>query len=245
MRMIRFAAWAAIFAVASAGAASAATITQWDFNSLPSDNSSSTGTLAPVLGAGSVSLVGGTTATYASGNASGGSTDPDTSNNDSAYNTTAYPAQGAGNQLAGVQFSVSTAGFKDIVLSWDQRHSNTVSKYFRLQYTTDGSTFVDSTLFEGNLGGDTWYNGRTVDLTGLPGVDNNAAFAFRIVAEFAPSTSTYVATSTGSTYSSNGTSRYDMVTVTGNVVPEPSTYALALMGLCALVPAVRRKLRSR
>lgn len=245
MKLVRFTALALALALASASAASAATISQWDFNSLPSDNSSGTGTLTPVIGAGTVTLIGGTTSTFASGNASGGSTDPDASNNDSAFNTTTYPAQGTGNQSAGIQVSVSTLGYQDIVLTWDQRHSNTVSRYFRLQYTTDGSTYVDSVLFDGNAGGDTWYNGRSVDLTGTPGVDNNPNFAFRIVSEFAPSTSTYVATTGSSSYSTSGTSRYDMVTVTGNVVPEPSSCALAVLGLCSLVPVVRRKLRSR
>jgi hypothetical protein len=54
----------------------------------------------------------------------------------------------------------------------------------------------------------------------MPGVSNNSNFVFRIVAEF-QSTATgsgsaaYVAANSGSTYASSGTTRFDMVTISG------------------------------
>ena len=53
---------------------------------------------------------------------------------------------GTSNKTAGVQFNVSTLGCQNILLAWEQRHSDTASKYTRLQYTTDGSSFVDGNL---------------------------------------------------------------------------------------------------
>ena len=42
-------------------------ITQFNFNSLPSDNMTSTGTNRPSVGSGTASLIGGITATWATG----------------------------------------------------------------------------------------------------------------------------------------------------------------------------------
>jgi len=76
-----------------------------------------------------------------------------------------------------------------------------------------------------------------VDLGGIAGVANNANFGFRIVSIFAPGTSAYAASNSGSTYA-GGTLRYDMVTVTG-VIPAPG--AVALLGLAGLAGTRRRR----
>lgn len=219
-------------------AASGQIITQWNFNSNPPDTSLTTGTTVPNIGAGTISAIGGVTTSFASGNANGGSTDPDTADN-SGWQTTTYPAQGTGSGTAGIQAFVSTVGYSDIVVSWDQRHSNTSSRFWQFQYTIDGTTFssaglLDDGVFSGNAG-DTWFNGRTVDLSAIPGVANNADFGFRIVAIFEPGGAGYVASSPTGTYSTAGTSRFDMVTV----VPAPG--ALALLGMGGLVAARRRR----
>jgi hypothetical protein len=211
------------------------TIVQWNFNSNPADNATSTGTLTPNIGTGTASLVGGTTETFATG---AGSSDPATAD-DSGWNTTTYAAQGAGDRTRGVQFAVSTAGWFDVVVSWDQRHSNTAARHVQFQYSTDGVSFIDhGALFVGDSG-DTWFNGRTVDLSTVVGVNNNPNFAFRIVSAFAPDTSAYQASRTGSTYSTGGTLRFDMVTV--SAVPEPEAYALMLAGLGMLGWVARRR----
>jgi uncharacterized protein len=110
--------------MAFAGTARGDIVTQWDFN-FGSDGNTSTGTLTPVIGNGTAQLVGGTTGSFASGDASGGSTDPNVGD-DSAWNLTTWAPQGTGNKERGAQFNVSTLGVtQGIVISFDQRLSNT------------------------------------------------------------------------------------------------------------------------
>jgi hypothetical protein len=229
----------ALFATSQAYAAD---ITQWNFNSVPADSSTTTGSLIANVGAGSLSTLGSVTQTFASGSANGGSSDPVTVD-DTGLSTLTYAAQGTSNKLTGVQFNVSTLGFEDIVLAYDLRHSNTSSRYEQVQYSLDGINFVDVALFDGNAG-DTWFNQRTVDLSAIAGVNNNASFAFRVVSAFAPNTSAYAASNTGSNYATSGTWRFDMVTVSGNTiapVPEPETFAMLLAGLGILGFSARRQ----
>lgn len=203
-----------IIGFAPASVFATTTFTQWTFNSVPPDTSTTTGSTDPATGTGTAALVGGTTAAFASGTAGNGSSDPASTDN-SGWNVTTFAAQGAGNETRGVQFNASTVGRQNIVVSWDQRHSNTASRFVRFQYSTDGINFTNvEPLFEAT-GGDTWFNGRTVNLAGLPGVNNNPNFAFRIVAAFAPGSSAYVASNAASNYGTTGTWRFDMVTVIG------------------------------
>ncbi len=229
----------ALLAAGLAGA-QAQTISLWNFNSNPADGSASTGTTAPALGLGTASLIGGVTGAFGSGDANGGSSDPFTSSptDDSGWQTTGYAAPTGANKSTGVQFSVSTLGYTDIKLSFDVRHSNTSSRYERVQYSLDGINFIDSVGFTG-AAGDTWFNNRSVDLTGIAGVANNANFAFRIVSEW-ESTATgsganaFLASNPSSSYATSGTWRFDMVTVSGVMVPEPTALSVAGLGLAML-----------
>jgi hypothetical protein len=232
----------ALAVTVTCSSAGADVITEWNFNSVPADTSTGTGALLPTVGTGSLATIGGVTgfspAAFASGN---GSSDPATSD-DSGWQTSNYAAQGTGDRSGGVQFNVSTVGYTDIGFEFDQRHSNTSSRFVQVQYSTDGIVFNDLTSFEATLGGDTWYNGRTVSLSGLAGVDNNANFALRIVAMFAPGTSAYAPSrpEPASIYGTSGTWRFDMVQVTGSPVPVPAALPLLLSGL-ALVAVARRR----
>jgi hypothetical protein len=228
---------------ASGGLAAADIITRWDFNSLPQDGSTATGTLLPAIGSGTASGVGGVTATaFNSADANGGSTDPvvnSATTSDSGWQVTGFAAQGTEDQGRGVQFLASTAGYMNIVVTFDQRHSNTSSRFYAGQYTTNGGTsWVTATIFEGNAG-DTWFNNRTIDLSSVAAVNDNANFGIRVVATFAPGTSGYVASSASGTYAAAGTARFDMVTVSGTIVPAPGV--MAAMGLMGLAAARRRR----
>ena len=236
---------AGALALAVAACVHADIITQWNFNGLSSATvPGGTSNPIPWIGAGTAQLIGGVTASFASGVSNGGSSDPNTTSPPNyAWNTTSYGAQASGSGERGVQFQVGTLGLYDIGVSFDVRHSNTSSRFVQFQYSLDGTSFSSNDLandgiFEASLGGDTWYNLRSVNLAGISGASNNANFAFRIVAIFAPGTSGYVASTATSTWAGTGTLRFDMVTVTG-VVPAPG--AIATLAIAGLVGRRRRR----
>ena len=235
-------------AVAIAAPAFAQTaITQWNFNGT-STTTVPGGTAAPTAstGSGVASLIGGATATFSSGAASGGSSDPvTTAPPNYAWNLTNFPAQSAGSGTAGAQFAVSTAGYENITIRWDTRFSNTSNRFLQLLYSIDGSTFGSTGLenggvFENTSGGDVWSNGISFSLSSIAGASDNASFVFRIVSVFSPTTGAYVASnSPTSTYAATGTMRFDMVTVSGTLIPAPG--AVALLGVAGLAAGRRRR----
>lgn len=236
---------AAAFVLGLAAATNAALITEWNFN-----GSSATtvpgGENAPLpsTGAGTASLVGGVTAasSFGSGTANGGSSDPVTTTPANyGWQTTTFPAAGAADRTAGTSYQVSTLGYQDIKIEYDLRHSNTSSRYEQFQYSIDGTTFVDfGAPFDGPAG-DTWFKDRAIDLSSVLAANDNPNFAFRIVAAFAPGSNAYAASNTGSNYATSGTWRFDMVQVSGNVVPEPTAAALLMIGAVAFGCARRRE----
>jgi endonuclease/exonuclease/phosphatase family metal-dependent hydrolase len=206
-------------------------IAQWNFNSTTPDANASTGVTTPSIGSGSATLTGGTTATFAGGDTTldAGSTD------NSGWNTTAYPAATANNKTAGAQFDVSSVSRQNIVVTWSERVSNTGSKYTRLQYTTNGTAFVDFPTAV-SVGAATTFEPRTNNLAALPGVNNNPNFAFRLVAEFestAAGTANANYVGANGTYGTAGTTRFDMVTVSGSAIVsnKPPVFAtLSVLG---------------
>lgn len=168
-------------------------------------------------------MVGGTTATFASGNSSTGTTETETTSPPNfGWNTTGYPAPGVGSKTAGVQFNVSTVGQMGITFSFENRHSNGAANTIVLQYTTnaavgapvwvDAETFTFTPAATGT--GDTWYNGRSFDFSNVTALNNNPNVAFRIVSAFDPVTGDYLASRSTNTYAApGGTLRFDQVKV--------------------------------
>jgi len=210
-----------IFAFALTSSAQV-TITQWNFEG---------DVITPSTGSGTASLIGGTAATFATGLEGGVSSGR-------AWNTNTYPEQGTGSGTAGVEFIVSTSGFSNISVTWDHRHSNTSANRVRLQYTLNGTTWVNFDANASNatntaLGvdkgfdngryitdaGDTWYQ-RSASFAAISGAGDNAAFAIRVVSEFFDGVEYAAATST-SVYSVNGTFRFDNVTIMGGSGSSP------------------------
>lgn len=211
-----------VAAMAVAGSASAAVVTQWNFEAQ---------TLSASTGTGTASLVGGTTSTFATGFGGSGTF---------ALNTSTYAAQGTGDRTRGVQFSGSTAGYESITLDWNERHSNTSANTVAVFATSDGTNWVEIQVFSftpaASGTGDTWY-ARSVTLGSE--YANSANFGFRVLAAFAPGTSGYLASRSTSAYGTSSTLRFDDVTINGTAIPAPG--AIALLGAAGLVGARRRR----
>ncbi len=194
-----------------ATASVAATIAEWTF----------TGDVTtPSTGSGTVTLVGGTTATFATGIAGGA---------DRAYNTTTYPAAGANNKTAGIEFAVSTVGQQNISFAFDIRHSNTSANTLSIQYSTNGTTFIEAQHVSftpaASGTGDTWNppsgsgTKRSVNLGAVSALNNNPNARFRVVSAFDPTAGNYLSAraAPASTYG-GGTLRFDNVVVSGDAI---------------------------
>jgi len=237
----------AALSLVNLNSANAAIIAGWDFNSTIPDANVGTGTTSPSIGAGTITLVGGTTASASF--ATGSTADTSTATDNSRYSITGFPALGTGNKTAGIQFNASTVGFTGISFAYEMRHSNTAANTHSLLYTlnrlestplwTEAAQFTFTPAASGT--GDTWYS-RSVNLTSISGLNGNANAAFRIVAAFDPVTGNYLASRSTSTYGTSGVYAFDVVQVSG--VPEPSSQALLGFGMVALV-AVRALRRGR
>lgn len=200
------------------GFSNAQIIAQWNFNG-PSNTEVPGGATSPSpsVGSGTAALVGGTTATFASGIANGGSSDPVTTVPENyGWNTTTYAALGTENKQRGVEFWVSTVGFSNIFFMFDQRMSNTGNNTWVVQYNA-GAGWVDAETFtvvpQETGTGDTWFNQRTANLSSISAINNLPNAGFRVVAAFDPTTNDYRAIRSTSTYGPGGTARFDMVTI--------------------------------
>lgn len=237
----------AAMAVFSVSAEGAVTIAQWNFNSTAPDGDAGTGTLSPSVGSGTAALVG-TSNTFADASVDGGSSDPATSD-DSGWNLAGFAPQGTGSQTRGAQWLINTTGYGSITMSFDQRNSATSSRYWAVHYTLDGGTsWVPFSVTGGNTTAglfaisakETWFNGLAVDFSSVTGVADNPLFGVRVLSSFAPSTSSYSPTD-GASYGTTGTARFDMVTFSGSVIPEPSRAMLMLFGLYVALWSRRRQ----
>jgi hypothetical protein len=218
-----FIAAAALCAATSAHAAAPVIVANWSMDStLVATGANAASAVA--------ALVGGTTGSFVAG--------ATTNASDKAYNTTHYPATGNANMSAGLGFAVSTVGFQNLVISWDDKRSNTAANSEVLQYSLDGTHFTSFGGVMRTTNANT-FNHHSVDLSTILGANGDASFAFRVVSAFDTPTA-YVGTV--STYGTGGTIRFDNVTVMGvSAVPEPESYAMLLAGLGLAGAMVRRR----
>ncbi len=185
-----------------------AQVASWNFNS-----AALSAPFPASTGSGTMTLIGGTTFTSNTGSPN------DTGIPNNAPNTTGYPIQGTAPGTGGVELTFSTAGFENIRVVFDQRHSNTSSRFVLVKYSVDqGATFINGPTFE-TPGGDTWNFDRTLDLTGIASAGNNHSLRVRVVSTFDPALgNAYSASRASSTYAATGTLRIDNIRVQGDAV---------------------------
>lgn len=200
-------------------------ITKWDFNAA---------NLQPSVGTGTISLIGGTTATFA-----GGFDDENV-----GWRTANYPAQGQNNLSAGIQMQISTVGKTGITLSYAVKHGIESANTQSVLWSTDNSSYQPAQVFTFTPAisgtGDTWYT-RSVSLP--TGANNQGNLYVRIVSNFTPGLSSYTASQFGSAYNGSGPWRFDDVSF--SAVPEPATSAaVAAAGLLAFALLRKRMISS-
>ena len=145
------------------------------------------------------------------------------------------------------QFATESTGYSGITITFDQTGSSTGPKDFKVQYSTDGSSFTDLTggayvvLLNGGAPNTAW--GPTTgggpaysfsfSLATVTALDNDASIFFRL--------SNTTATSIGGgTVSTGGTSRIDNFVVTGaTAVPEPE--GASIIGALGVLALFRRR----
>ncbi len=181
-------------------------IAQWNFNG-GGDADSSTGITTPATGTGTAQLVGGVKGAFAAGS----SDDPGFTDN-SGWNISGFPSQGNGPKTSGVRFNVNTAGYDHLELLFSWRASSTASRRMAVLYSANGTDFTDAAGFTMEKSA-SFVNGLRVDLAAISEANDNPFFAIEILSDFADGAG-YLPVS-GTSYSTAGTWRFDMVTVLG------------------------------
>jgi hypothetical protein len=116
------------------------------------------------------------------------------------------------------QFSFSTSGNSAISMTWDQTGSSTGPRDFKVQYSTNGTTFTDASGTNSTYAvtAQSWSSGgspqlasrRTLDLSGVSALANQSTIYIRLVVTSTTSIG-------GGTIGTGGTQRLDNFTVNG------------------------------
>jgi predicted extracellular nuclease len=133
------------------------------------------------------------------------------------WSTKNYPTATVGSLTAGIQLTLSTSGFSNIHLVFNQRNSGTAPNTLAVQYSTDGVVFTTAASFTTTVA-NTWFT-RSVDLSGVPVLNNAASVNLRFVTDFLTGTNAFTGTTPGISPSAAGTIRYDNITITGDAPP--------------------------
>jgi hypothetical protein len=278
IRNKKIASMAALIA-ASLSAAHAQTITAWTFDNdyvvpTPPATIDINASPAPSTGSGTATALGMTSSYNGTNNVS----NPDILSSTGSSTGSSLPyawrvrgygaAPNGGNGWSssapigtqGAEFDASTVGFDNISISFDIDTTSQAEANLQLEYTVNGSTWLNATLSSaGSLGtletgtgpntvngsyvklGSGWNNVITSSINDV-NANNDANFGIRIVNASTGADNLNVG---GTAYNnSSGNWRYDNVIISGTAVPEPSSLALGgLAGLTALVSLRRFKNR--
>ena len=205
------------------------TITQWTFE----ESVFNTPSPVPTTGVGTAGAIG----MNPSGKSSGSTTGCAQTSGTGAWQID--PATPGTNESNGVQFMVSTAGFENIIVSYDHRSSNTSARTSRIQYTLDGGTTwinldltganytsecpnrggldngrIDAANPVGTNVSDSWGR-RTVDFSAITGANDNPNFGIRIVAAHYSNTGQFRQANNVNNQATAGTWRFDNVAFKG------------------------------
>lgn len=193
-------------------AQAATIIAQWTFESpnTPADATNQAtypNAIAPAIGAGNAAGVHGSANTDWTTPSGNGSVDSFSSNE-----------WAVGDYY---QFTISTSGFTDIQLSWDQASSNTGPRDFKIAYSTNGVTFTDFDTYTvlANASPNPTWNSSTYlsqysisrDLSAITAINDQPNVYFRLINNSTTSAS-------GGTVGTTGTNRVDNFTVSGNPI---------------------------
>lgn len=210
----------------------ATNISQWTFETSPPANRNNNSESPDVPADGGTGV--------ASGHHSSAATDWSTPAGNASANSLSANNWAIGDYW---QFKVSTSGFEDIAVSWDQTRSPEGPAFYDLAYSLDGVSFT-IVLDDFQVAAVTWSSGGNhkpasffdPSLSGFPVLDDESHVYFRIVAASNAS-------------DSDGTSRIDNFTVSGTQIVTPPVAApdaggsllLLSMALGGVIAVARRK----
>jgi hypothetical protein len=224
-----------IFLISNASQ-SQTTLSAWDFEAYPSGFTNP----SPSIGTGLASLINQSGSISAGGTqgGNGNATGCGTTQTGSAWQVFPFDP-GTFNESNGVEFKTSTVGYGNIIFKWDQRWSNTAANTERLQYTLDGTTWVNfimtnsnTTYCNGLLNANGTYEAATpgdsfrrfiADFTLISGVANNPNFGIRLLASYYQSLTEYRATTVNTDIAGTmGAWRFDNIAFTGSLLAGPT-----------------------
>jgi MYXO-CTERM domain-containing protein len=264
---------ASVIAAMWSGSASAQVITQWHFETTGVQAAPYMNPL-PTTGSGSAKMLGMTNS-YNGGNVDSGDilVTAGTANTlfnettwrirGSTHNGWATHAAGAPQYSQGVELDASTVGYQNIMFAFDWYSTTQGIRDLQFQYNTDVSNAGGWTNFGGTSPTGTYiatsndfYNAPnsptiTVNLSSVPGANNDANFGVRLVAAFDSTgnipndfASAALNAGTGQTiiYNNNsGNWRFDNLTFSGTVIPTPEPGLLTLFGVGLAGLLIRRR----
>ena len=144
-----------------------------------------------------------------------GSSDLAPSDN-TGYLTSSYPNVAEGNKSAGIELSINTIGYSNIVLKFNIKCAANAANKYIVQYAIDGVSFIDfQSIYVAPNHSAVFLIDNVMDFSAVSGINNNPNVKFRIVSSFGDNENNYVAVNDFTNgYNSTGSVTFDMVSVT-------------------------------